>query len=234
MVKVTAKLQNVNECLLGWDLQNCCAVIHQTWYCDASSWATMSCKKVKVSAKLDFLLSFLNYRPFCNQTLVWFACTSSWAGLSCGKIAKLKKLIEFWLYLLNCCRCNQTWYDDASCTVPCKKLGLLSLRSRPLSTQSNMTFYHICSTSLLFWQPYLIGKYIVYIVLCKKIGSLCSRSRSQWRFKTSLDLCLSYSFCTTDLLATKKNCFEFLSLSFCQVWQPGLTLIIQFFMQVKK
>ena len=40
-------------------------------------------------------------------------------------------------------------------------------------------------------------------MLCVKIRLLFSRSRSQWRFKSLLNLYVSYIFCTTDLLATK-------------------------------
>ena len=38
-------------------------------------------------------------------------------------------------------------------------------------------------------------------VFCVKIRLLFSRSRSQWRFKAVLNLCVSYIFCTSDLLA---------------------------------
>ena len=38
---------------------------------------------------------------------------------------------------------------------------------------------------------------------CLKIGLLCSRLRSQSRFKSSWNLYVSYIFCTTDLLEPK-------------------------------
>ena len=46
MVKVIAKVQNVNECLSGWYLLNCRTFCYQTWYGDASSWAGVSYKKI--------------------------------------------------------------------------------------------------------------------------------------------------------------------------------------------
>ena len=56
-VKVTAKLENVNEYLSIQYLLNCWTSYHQTWYGDASSWARISQKywfavwKVKVTVK---------------------------------------------------------------------------------------------------------------------------------------------------------------------------------------
>ena len=44
-VKVTARIQNVSECLSGWYLLNRRTFCYQTWYCDAASWARVSCTK---------------------------------------------------------------------------------------------------------------------------------------------------------------------------------------------
>ena len=48
-VRVTVKVKNVNVCLSRWYLLNCQTFCHQTWYCDASSWAGVSCKKMTLS-----------------------------------------------------------------------------------------------------------------------------------------------------------------------------------------
>ena len=40
-VKVTAKFQNVSECMSRWHLLNCWTFYYQTWYDDASSWAKL-------------------------------------------------------------------------------------------------------------------------------------------------------------------------------------------------
>ena len=66
----------------------------------------------------------------------------------------------------------------------------------------------ICWAADLFGTKF--GWYIMisWSVLCKKKKKnwlLFSRSRSQWRFKTFLNLYASYIFCTTDLLATKEG-----------------------------
>ena len=34
------------QCLSRWYLQNCLTFCYQTWYCDALSWARVSCKKI--------------------------------------------------------------------------------------------------------------------------------------------------------------------------------------------
>ena len=66
-VKVTEKCQisvNVN-CLSRWCLLNCWTVYCQTWYCDASSWARLSSKKIG--------LLFLRSRS--QQGLIWSTLT---------------------------------------------------------------------------------------------------------------------------------------------------------------
>ena len=45
-VKVTAKVQNVSECLSKWYLLNCWTFYNQIWHDDASSWARLSYKKI--------------------------------------------------------------------------------------------------------------------------------------------------------------------------------------------
>ena len=45
-IKVTAVIQNVSECFSGWYLLNQELFCYQTWYCDASSWARVPCRKV--------------------------------------------------------------------------------------------------------------------------------------------------------------------------------------------
>ena len=44
-VKITAKIQNVSECLSGWYLMNHRTFCNQTWYGGATSWARVSCGK---------------------------------------------------------------------------------------------------------------------------------------------------------------------------------------------
>ena len=47
--KVTAKVQNINECLsrmTRYYLLNRWTFCYQTWYCDASLWAVVSCRKI--------------------------------------------------------------------------------------------------------------------------------------------------------------------------------------------
>ena len=45
-VKVTAKVQNVSECLSRWYRLNCRRFCYQTWYGYAASWARVSCGKI--------------------------------------------------------------------------------------------------------------------------------------------------------------------------------------------
>ena len=118
-------------------------------------------------------------------------------------------------YLFNCRTfCNQTWYGDATlwAKVLCKKVGLLSSSSGSHwgLIYSNMTVSTI-SAELIFLQPNLVGWYIIisWSVLCK--NSWFSKSRSQCRYKTLLNLYVSYIFCTTDLLATKEGVLIFYS-----------------------
>ena len=85
-VKVTAKLQNVNDCLSRC-LLNCQTLYYQTCYSYASLWARLSYKKcwfavfkVKVTmkdhdTKDDFVMYLLNCWSFCNKT--WFDSTLS-------------------------------------------------------------------------------------------------------------------------------------------------------------
>ena len=62
----------------------------------------------------------------------------------------------------------------------------------------------IWSFLLYLLQPNLVWWYRWYTgVSCEKSWLLCSRSRSQWWFKTSLNVCQSCIFCTTDTFATK-------------------------------
>ena len=115
------------------------------------------------------------------------------------KVQNLNECSSKW-YLLSCWTfCNQTWCGDATswAKVSCKKIGLLSssLGSQWGLIWTNTTVSIMSAELLIFLQPHLIGWYI---------RLLFSRSRSQWRFKTLLNLYVSYIFCTTDLLATKE------------------------------
>ena len=77
-VKITAKSQNVNECLSIWYFLNCWTFYHQTWYGDATLWARLSFKKIDllspksrsqlriIWSKCDFLTYYLNCWSFCN------------------------------------------------------------------------------------------------------------------------------------------------------------------------
>ena len=64
-------------------------------------------------------------------------------------------------------------------------------------------FYHIYWTDHPFTTKF---KWMVHhhnLEWRWKIGLFCSRAKSQWRFKISLNLCQSFVFCTTDLSSTK-------------------------------
>ena len=79
-----------------------------------------------------------------------------------------------------------------------------------------MTVSDISVELLTFVHPNLVGWHIIislrgvlfccrYVCVCEcvEIRLLFSRSRSQGRIKTLLNLYVFYMFCTTDLLATK-------------------------------
>ncbi len=80
-----------------------------------------------------------------------------------------------------------------------------------------MTVSDISIELLIFLHPNLVGWHIIislrgvlfccrcYVCVCEcvEIRLLFSRSRSQGRIKTLLNLYVFYMFCTTDLLATK-------------------------------
>ncbi len=79
-----------------------------------------------------------------------------------------------------------------------------------------MTVSDISIELLIFLHPSLVGWHIIslrgvlfccrcYVCVCEcvEIRLLFSRSRSQGRIKTLLNLYVFYMFCTTDLLATK-------------------------------
>ena len=90
-VKVTAKVQNVSECLSRWYFLNYRTFCYQIWYGEVASWARVSCGnfvvvvvaifKVKVTARAHmikiwlFLLYFLNCWFLGNQN--WSSDTSS-------------------------------------------------------------------------------------------------------------------------------------------------------------
>ena len=60
-VKVTAKLQNANECFSRQYLQNHWTFYHQVWFGDASSWTRVSCEKT----------GWLSSRSRSQQGLRW-------------------------------------------------------------------------------------------------------------------------------------------------------------------
>ena len=109
--------------------------------------------------------------------------------------------------------CNQTWYGDAlSWTqVSCKKIDLLSSSSRSQwgLIWSNMTVSNISPELLIFFAPrfsWMAQHHKLesgFVCVCVKIKLLFSRSRSQRRIKTLLNLYVFYIFCTTDLFAVK-------------------------------
>ena len=135
--KVTAKNQNVSDCLSGWYL-NHRTFCYQTWYGDATSWSRLSCGKklfavfkIKVITRADMIKTWL-----------------------------------FLLYLLNCWFFgNQTWSDDTlswhkpECLLKKRKKGLLQSRSRSqwkvrMSIFIQMIFYklpNILLPNLVLW-----------------------------------------------------------------------------------
>ena len=64
-------------------------------------------------------------------------------------------------------------------------------------------FYHSCWNADLFVTTFNWMVHHHKLECCVKCGFLFSRSRLQWRFKTSKNPCVSYLFCTTDFLTTK-------------------------------
>ena len=126
-------------------------------------------------------------------------------------------------YLLNRWSfCNETWYGDAPSwtRVSCKKIDLLSANQshdEGSNDQIYDCFWHIYWTADLFtlkfsWMAhhhklercaFLMSLLCVCVCECVEIRLLFSRSRSQGRIKTLLNLYVFYLFCTADLLATK-------------------------------
>ena len=189
-VKVTVKVWNVNECLSGRYILNYRTFCFQTWYGKLGLMAHHH--------KVDCLVKRLDCSVVVKVKVTEKVQNSS----ECSSER----------YLLSCWSlCNQTWSDDATSwtKVSSKKIGLLSSSSGSQwgLIWSNMTVSTISAGLLIFLQPKLIGWYIIIKgVLCVKIRLLFSRSRSQWRLKTLLNLYVSYIFCTTDLLATIEVC----------------------------
>ena len=68
------------------------------------------------------------------------------------------------------------------------------------SYYQNMTISVVSSKLLVCLQPYLIYSTGVF---CRKIESLCSRSRSQWMFKMSVNVCSVDIFWITEHFVTK-------------------------------
>ena len=62
-IKITARVQNVNECLSTGYL-NHQTFCFKTWYCDASSWVRVSCKKI----------GLLFSRSRSQHGLIWSDC----------------------------------------------------------------------------------------------------------------------------------------------------------------
>ena len=85
-VKVTAKAQNVRECLSRWYLLNCQTFCRQTRYCDSSSSAGVPCKKIgllfsrsRSQQGLIWLIymtvSTISYESLILLLLTWFEST---------------------------------------------------------------------------------------------------------------------------------------------------------------
>ena len=71
--------------------------------------------------------------------------------------------------------------------------------------------YTIISQSVLPNRQKCWQSFCFKFLSCQKTELLCSWSRSQQRFRTSLNCCQSYVFCTTDLFATKLGVLMFFS-----------------------
>ena len=167
-VKVTAKFQNVNECLSRYFL-NCWTFLLPNFDCSVVV-------KVKVTEKVQ------------DST----ECSS-------------------WGYVFSCWTFyNQTWYGDATswAKVSCKKTSLLSSSSGSQwgLIWPDMTASTISAELQIFLQPNLIGWHIIisWSALCKHQIVVFKVKITVKRFKTLLNLYVSYIFCTTDLLATKE------------------------------
>ena len=105
-VKVTAKVQNVSECLSGWYLLNHRTVCYQIWYGDAALWARLWCRKffwllLSSRSRSQQGLIWSKYDPFCY--IVWTVDSLvTKARVSCEKKKRLlhsMKVKNFTKYL---------------------------------------------------------------------------------------------------------------------------------------
>ena len=103
--------------------------------------------------------------------------------------------------------CNQTWYGGVLSRdgVSYRKISLQSSRSRSqwgLIQSEYYCFYYTSSELLTLLQSTLVWWYILIcrsVMWKKEKRLLCSRSRSQWNFITSINVCSENSFWTTEL-----------------------------------
>ena len=91
-IKVTEKVQNFNECLSAYFL-SCQTFCYQTWYGDASSWASVPCKKIGllfsrsrsqqwiIWSKYDSLYYISKLLILLLPNLVWWYIIISWSDL---------------------------------------------------------------------------------------------------------------------------------------------------------
>ena len=141
-------------------------------------------------------------------------CLVKWLG--CFVVVKVTEMPKNssecssgWYLLNSWTFCNQTWYGDASWWASVVQEDWCAVFKFRVTVQAHLIrfdcFYHSCWTADLFATKFNLMVHHHKLECCVKIG-LFSRSRSQWRFKTLLNLYVSYIFCTTDLLATIEVC----------------------------
>ena len=72
-VEVTGRVQNSSECSSGWYLLNCWTFCDQTWYGDASSWASVMQKYWFAVFKLKVMMRVHIIKYDCFYHIYWTA-----------------------------------------------------------------------------------------------------------------------------------------------------------------
>ena len=154
-VNITAKVQNVRECLSEWYLLNRGTFCYQTCQVDTASLARASCRKCSLLSSrsssqreliwsnfdfiyyilwtADFLATKLSltvhhHKPEC-LVKKWIA---TFKVKVAAKVLSVNERLSRWYSLTRQTSRYQTWYDDTSswAAVWCKTIGLLSSWSR--------------------------------------------------------------------------------------------------------
>ena len=226
-VKVTTKVQNVNECLFGWYLLNCKTFCSQTWCGDAASWARkmLAIFKVKVTAKaqnVDECLSRLySLLPnILSPNLAWWCIMSQsvmqrdWFATFNLKVTARTLMIKIWQILLSSellilLLANLIWWY----VIITSHLGVLyrnwiavfkvKVTAELQNVSECLLRWYFLNHRTFYYQNWCCDASSWARVSFKKIDFLSSRSRSQWRIIWSkhdfLIYLLSYWSCATKL-----------------------------------